>query len=181
MNAWFALMRRMLVRIVVPLPLLVCGAAASAQPSEAAVKAAFLSKFAAYVEWPAEARPGEGEPIQLCLIGGNPLGRLIDDAVRGQQIDHHTIVVKRLAKASEAAGCHLAFLAGGASAMLDSMKGKPILTITDARSSAQRAMIHFVVSQGRVRFHIDEAAATRSGLTINSRLLALALSVRQRN
>jgi hypothetical protein len=42
-------------------------------------------------------------------------------------------------------------------------------------------MIHFVVAQGRVRFHIDEAAAVRSGLTINSRLLALALSVRQRD
>ena len=61
------------------------------------------------------------------------------------------------------------------------MRGKPVLTVTDARSSVRRGMIHFVVVQGRVRFHIDEAAAVRSGLTINSRLLALALSVRQRD
>jgi YfiR/HmsC-like len=41
-------------------------------------------------------------------------------------------------------------------------------------------MIHFTVAGGRVRFFIDEAAAAERGLSISSRLLALALGVRQR-
>jgi hypothetical protein len=161
-----------------PLALLLHLSPAAAQPSEAAVKAAFLGKFAAYVGWPASARRS-GEPVVLCLVGGDPFGRNLDQAVRGQQIDGQPIQVKRLARPSDDAGCTVAFAAS--SAMLEPMRGKPILTVTDARSSVQRGMIHFVVSQGRVRFHIDEAAAVRSGLTINSRLLALALSVRQRD
>jgi hypothetical protein len=158
--------------------LITLGAPVSAQPSEVAVKAAFLGKFGAYVSWPMQARPGEGEPLILCLIGGDPFGTTIDDAVRGQQIDGHAVQLKRLSRPSEGAHCAIAFVAS--SALLDALKGKPILTVTDAGSSVQRGMIHFVVAQGRVRFHIDEAAAVRSGLSINSRLLALALSVRQR-
>jgi hypothetical protein len=39
-------------------------------------------------------------------------------------------------------------------------------------------MIHFAMQQSRVKFHIDSGAATRSGLTLSSKLLALALSVK---
>jgi hypothetical protein len=172
------LLRKGLKRVALLAALLAVGSATRAQPSETAVKAAFLSKFAAYVTWPPSARPETGEPLLLCLVGGDPFGRLIDEAARGQQIDGHPLAVKRIPRAGDAAGCAMAFVAS--SAMLDPLKGRPVLTVTDARTSVERGMIHFVVAQGRVRFHIDEAAAVRSGLTINSRLLALALSVRQR-
>ena len=168
---------RRLMRVLPFAALLLHVAPAGAQPSEAAVKAAFLSKFPAYVGWPAGRRAGE--PVILCLVGRDPFGRTIDRAVRGQMIDGQPLQVKRLARPDDSAGCDLAFAAN--SAALEAMRGKPVLTVTDARSSVRRGMIHFVVVQGRVRFHIDEAAAVRSGLTINSRLLALALSVRQRD
>jgi hypothetical protein len=170
---------RSTARIVVAAALTASGQQAFAQPSEAAIKAAFLSKFAAYVEWPPQAMPSAGEPFILCLVGGDPFGKLIDEAARSQQVDRHAIIVKRLPHPEPGAGCNLAYVAVGA--MLDGMKGGPILTVTDARNSSQRGMIHFAVVEGRVRFHIDEAAAVRRGLAINSRLLALALSVRQRN
>jgi uncharacterized protein DUF4154 len=158
--------------------------AAATAPSEFAVKAAFLPKFAGYVGWPGAARPAAGAPLVLCLVGGDPFGRVIDQAVRGQQIDQHPIALRRLASADAAAGCHIAFVQGnaarGTSELLGALDGRPVLTVTDERAGPQRGMVHFVVSQGRVRFHIDEAAAARSGLAINSRLLAIALSVRQR-
>ena len=55
-----------------------------------------------------------------------------------------------------------------------------MLTVTDARAGPQRGMIHFTIVGGRVRFFIDEAAASDRGLSISSRLLALAAGVRQR-
>jgi len=159
------------------LALLAFPAAAAAPPNEAAVKAAFLTKFPAYVAWPAAARPRPGAPLNICLLGGDPFGRLIDDAARGQQVDGHPLQVRRLAAPGQAGGCHVAFVKGG-NAALQGLQGKPVLTVTD--TGAQGGMIHFVVHQGRVRFNIDEAQAARSGVGISSRLLGIALNVRQR-
>jgi hypothetical protein len=159
-----------------------CAAPAAAQPSEAAVKAAFLTKFPAYVDWPANLRLAPNAPIALCIVGGDPFGRTMDDAVRGQQIDGHPIVVKRFANAAGADGCQVAYVDGNASRgtadLLHALEGKPVLTVTDARAGPARGIIHFVVDGGRVRFHIDEAAAQGAGLTLSARLLAIALSVR---
>jgi hypothetical protein len=52
--------------------------------------------------------------------------------------------------------------------------------VTDARTSSHRGIIHFSVVGGRVRFFIDEAEASERGLSISSRLLALAIGVNQR-
>lgn len=159
--------------------LLAFPAPAAAPPSDVAVKAAFLTKFPAYVDWPAAARPRPGAALQICILGGDPFGRLIDDAARGQQVDGHPLQVRRLAAPGQAGGCHVAFVQGGNAALLG-LQGKPVLTVTDARAGAQGGMIHFVIHQGRVRFNIDEAQAARSGVGISSRLLGIALSVRQR-
>ena len=55
---------------------------------------------------------------------------------------------------------------------------RSILLVTDGAVSSDRGMIHFVLDDDRVRFHIDLQAASRSRLSISSRLLNLALSVR---
>lgn len=153
-------------------------APAAAPPSDLAVKAAFLTKFPAYVAWPAAARPRPGDPVQICLVGGDPFGRLLDEAARGQQIDGHPLRVRRVDAAGQAAGCHVAYVHGGGASGLE---GRPVLTVTDARGGGARSgMIHFVIHQGRVRFNIDQAQAARSGVGISSRLLSLALDVRPR-
>jgi hypothetical protein len=157
-------------------------APAAAQPSETAVKAAFLPKFAAYVSWPAGARVGPGAPLTLCVMGSDPFGRTIDEAVRGQQVDGHPLTVRRLAAGSDGSGCHIAFVQGpspkATAQMLAALQGKPVLTVTDARGGPQRGMIYFVMDGGRVRFHIDQAAAQQAGLNLSARLLGVALSVR---
>jgi hypothetical protein len=155
-------------------------ASAEAPPSDLAVKAAFLTKFGAYVAWPAAARPRPGAPLQICLVGGDPFGRLIDEAARGQQVDGHPLQVRRIGTAGQAGSCHIAYVEGGGGASLQALQGKPVLTVTDARAGAQAGMIHFIIHDGRVRFNIDEAQAARSGVGISSRLLGIALSVRQR-
>ncbi|HEX8225858.1 MAG TPA: YfiR family protein [Allosphingosinicella sp.] len=162
------------------LALLASPAPAAAPPSDLAVKAAFLTKFPAYVAWPAAARPRPGGAVQICLVGGDPFGRLLDEAARGQQIDGHPIQVRRVEASGQASGCHVAFVPGGAPGQLQGLQGKPVLTVTDARAGAPGGMIHFVIHQGRVRFNIDEAQAAKSGVAISSRLLSLALTVRQR-
>lgn len=154
-----------------------------AQPSELTVKAAFLPKFARYVTWPEHARPAASDPVSLCILGRDSFGALIDRAVRDQSVDQRPIVVRRIGSARDAVGCHLAFVNGGSTgntaAMLQLLQDRPILTITDARSGSVRGMIHFAVQSGRVRFFIDQAMAERARLKLDSRLLNIALGVRQ--
>ena len=156
---------------------------ALAQPSDLAVKAAFLTKFPAYLDWPAAGRPGAGAPFSICVVGTDPFGRLLDSAASGQQVGGHPIRLRRHAGAAGTGGCQIAFVQGtgavGTAALLQGLTGKPILTVTDGRAGPQQGMIHFTVQQGRVRFTIDQAAAQRSRLEINSRLLAIAVSVKR--
>lgn len=178
----------MLRRAFLPLAALVAAGAlapppALGQASDAAVKAAFLPRFARYVTWPPAAVPKNGDPFVLCVIGDDPFGRAIDKAANGQSVDGRRIVVRRLATAAGADGCHVAFIAGTtrqpAGQLLAAIGRRPVLTVTDARDGGQRGLVHFSVVGGRVRFFIDQAAAQKRGLTISSRLLALAVGVRQ--
>lgn len=159
------------------------GAPAVAQPSDLAVKAAFLTKFPSYLSWPAGAQPGPGTSFSICVVGGDPFGRLIDDAARGQQVGGRPFQVRRHGNAAAATGCQIAFVQGkgaaSTSALLQGLAGRRMLTVTDGRAGGPQGMIHFTVQQGRVRFHIDQAAARRSGIDIDSRLLDIALSVKR--
>jgi hypothetical protein len=175
------------LRLCLALALCLGPAAAPARaqaPTEEAVKAAFLPKFARYVGWPARMQLGAGAPFQLCVIGRDPFGRMLDSAAATEQIDGHGVTVRRLPSVAGAGGCHLAFVQGAAPAetgrLLLALRSQPVLTITDARAGPQRGMIHFTNVSGRVRFFIDEAEAASRGLSISSRLLALAAGVRQR-
>ena len=56
------------------------------------------------------------------------------------------------------------------------MRGSPILTVAD--NAASGAIIRFVVQDNRVRFNVDAAAAAANRVTISSKLLGLALTVR---
>jgi len=159
-------------------------AKAQSTPLETQVKATFLAKFAAYVNWPPEAMGTPDAPIQLCVVGRDPFGPELDRAVAHQHVDLHGFAVRRLAGTSGAAGCHVAFLGGSPSqsvvAMAEALRGKPVLTVTDADLGPGRGMVHFLLKDGRVRFHIDDARAAQGNLAISARLLSLALSVKPR-
>jgi hypothetical protein len=158
-------------------------AAAAAPTSEAAVKAEFLPRFARYVTWPGPATPANGQPFVLCILGDDPFRGLVDRAAREQIIDGRRIIVKRLGPASDVDSCQIAYIGHSGSRpagqLIAAIGRKPVLTVTDAANDGQRGIIHFTVVSGRVRFFIDQAAAEARGLSISSRLLALAVGVRQ--
>lgn len=152
---------------------------AVAQRSEIAVKAAFLPKFARYVQW-----PGEREQIVLCLIGRDPFGAAVDRAAAQESVRGQPVAVRRMGGVDPNARCDVAWVQGGSNretaSLLAALRNRPVLTVTDSRVGSARGVIHFSVAAGRVRFFIDDAAAADRGLTISSRLLVLALGVRQR-
>ena len=177
------MLRRTCISLALVVATLALAPAAHAQPSETAVKAAFLPRFARYVIWPPAVAPKGDVPFVLCVIGEDRFGSVLDRAAGTQSVDGRKIVVRRLKDASRVAGCHAAFVQGSktqsVTEMLAAIGRQPVLTVTDAANAPKRGIIHFVLVGGRVRFIIDQGAAQRRGLDISSRLLALAVGVQQ--
>ncbi len=153
--------------------------AASGGSLEYSVKANYLVRFAAFVEWPPRAFANAQAPVVICVAGRDPFGATLDRAVRGQTAYGRSMTVRRAATREAVAGCHILYVGAGAEALITTAAGQPgLLMVTDSATAPVRGTIHFALSEARVRFHIDQQAATRSGLEISSRLLNLALSVR---
>jgi hypothetical protein len=151
---------------------------------EYAVKAAYLFKFAPFVEWPASAFASPSSPITVCVGGADPFGAALDKSVAGQRIGDRPVTVRRLARVEGPSGCHILFVGSGRgqsqAEMLRSVRGAPVLTVADQGTGASGAIIQFVVRDNRVRFEIDANAAAAHRMTISSKLLSLALAVRER-
>jgi hypothetical protein len=151
--------------------------AARAQSLEYAVKATDLAKFAPFIAWSAPA--AKASPFLICVVGNDPFGRLIDQAVAGQEFGRRPAVVRRIAEATHGMGCHVLYVGGGGSQsageVMAMVRGESVLTVTDAaRSPDARGVVHFWMSGGRVRFDIDQVAAAAHHLSISSKLMALA-------
>lgn len=161
------------------LVLLPAVAAPAAGVGEYSVKAAYLYKFAPFVEWP-QARLPAGAPLQICVAGADPFGPLLDQVTAGQSVADHRVQVTRLARVDAQATCDILYVRASktqsAEAALAAVKGKPVLTVTDeAEGGGPHGMLHFVLVNNRVRFQVDPAQAQASGLAISSKLLSLGL------
>jgi len=148
---------------------------------EYAVKATDLYKFAPFVEWPPKAF-SPSDPLVICIVGRDRVAELVDEAVNGQTFAGHPIRVVHVQRASwRDAHCNILYVAlRGAAAVtvLESVRGQPVLTITDGEQEPGAAgIVNFVVVDNRVRFEIDQRAATENHLVISSKLLNLAIRV----
>lgn len=165
------------------LVLLTCGAALSenfGQTEEYAVKALFLYNFAKFIEWPGGMPAG---PICIGILGDDPFGELLDEAVSGKAVNGRPFLIKRLKSDPDARQCHLVFVniadKKHLRSLLDSLKQSGVVTVGDTRGFAEAGgMINFLVVNDRVRFEINLDAASAAGLKFSSKLLSLAKIVR---
>lgn len=150
---------------------------------EYAVKAAYLPKFIPFIHWPDSAFAAPGAPITICVLGDDPFGPRLEQAVHATTAEP-PIQLRHLAGPDPDAGCHLIFLPAGTDPALvqrtlSATRGRPVVTVTDS-GLAHRGIISFVIQGNHVRFDIDDALAAQGGLTISSKLLGLARMVKQR-
>ncbi len=150
---------------------------ARASTLETSVKATYIYKLAPFVTWP---QSDPAKPFVICVVGADPFGAVLDQAVAGQVYAQRPIQVTRLDAVNPQSGCDIAYLGGShaqpVEAALQALHGTPVLTVTD--ENAPDGIIAFRLSGGHVRFRVDQEAADNAGLTISSKLLDLALSVR---
>jgi hypothetical protein len=146
------------------------------------VKAAFLYNFAKFVEWPDSSFKNAADPIIICVLG-NPFGDRLENTVNGKEIEGRRLIVRQIPDISEAAGCHILFVATGKKRMTDllgSVKASPILTIGEAGNFAEAGgVIGFKLESGKVRLQINIYAAERAHLRVSSKLIGLAEIVKE--
>ncbi len=172
-------------RAVATVALLFSLESSGANNLESAVKASFLSKFAAFVQWPPSAFAPPGTPLVICVQGEDAVAALAERAAYGQAAWSRPLVVRRLASVGPGSGCSVAYIAGSPAQSvgqaLGALQRAPVLTVTDGGlAKGGRGMIDFIIVGNRVSFDIDDAAAAEAGLTISSKLLSLARSVNRR-
>ena len=152
---------------------------------EREVKATYLYKLAPFVDWPLRAFASPSAPVVICIVGDDPFGPTLDQAVEGKTRGARPIVARRLERAGADSGCHIMYLAGSrqqsVAEALHAVEGDAVLTVTDSEPAERRGMVNFVRQENRVRFEIDEASARQCGVAISAKLLELAVAVRRKS
>ena len=153
--------------------------------SEAQVKAVFLFNFAKYVDWPAAAFPNDAAPITIGVVGTELVGENLRHYVEGKTVNGRSFAVKHLASDSDFSGCQILFISDSEASrmrgILEKASVSPILTVGEDEAFARNGgIIDFVLKNGNVRLAIDLGAAKKAGLTISSRLLAVADVVKRK-
>lgn len=148
---------------------------------EAAVKAAFLYKFATYVEWPPAAFTTPESPFVFGVMGSEDVAAELDKIAPGHVIHNHPTIVRRFKEGDPIAGVHLLFVGraqpnGRAAVRAAQQQGT--LCVTEAERGLETgSAINFVIADDRVGFEVSLDAAERSGLRISSRMLNVARRV----
>lgn len=171
------------MRAALVLCCVVClSAGANAQGiSDAAVKAAYLSHFGSYVEWPASR--GADRSITIGVIGDRAILSELRLLLQGNPAQERRMQVRSVSTQDDLEDVHILYVGNTLRSfphrLIEEAREKSVLVITDIPDGLERGgMINFVLDRRRVRFEISRTAAERAKLKLSSRLLAVAIRVR---
>jgi hypothetical protein len=153
-----------------------CGAYGAEVATEYQVKAVFVFNFSHFVEWSPQVFATPNAPFVIGILGNDPFGARLDEAMRGEQIDQHPLLVRRIRTATEIGDCQILFIDRSESPQLEqiltALDHRSTLTVSELERSSERGvMIQFTTENNRIRLRINVDAARAAGLTISSKLL----------
>jgi hypothetical protein len=155
------------------------GRAQSGSADEYAIRAAMLLNLARFIEWPAAMLDASHPQFVVCILGVDPIEPYVDHFLLDQTVTGKPVRVAHLENLNAAGTCHILYIAAGESrkqnqALAAVMKG--VLTISEeANSSGLNQVIGLPARDEHVQIEVDLSRARRSGLTISSKLLRLAV------
>jgi hypothetical protein len=147
------------------------------------LKAAMLYNLTNFVEWPGSAYPDRHAPILLCILGQDPFASSLASTIPKETDNGRLVVIRHLQSEKETRGCHILYISSSerktAARIFSILNASGILTVGEmTQFAAHGGMIQFSLEDQHVRFDINLEAASRAGLKISSKLLALAQIVK---
>lgn len=139
------------------------------------MRAAYLYNFVVFTEWPDNGK----DVINICLLPGQT--HMVNvRLLASKQINGRNLRIIEPAN-RDAADCQLLYIgetmAPGIRQTLSRLANSPVLTVGEGSQS--QAMIQMNVENKRLSFNVDLAQSRRANLTISSKLLRLAKTVRK--
>jgi hypothetical protein len=155
---------------------LTAGSALAQSTGEYQLKAIFLFKFAQFVQWPPPAFSDAKSPLIIGVLGDDPFGSQLDEAVAGESADGRRLAIQRYQSVDEIKTCHILFVCSSEDERLDQileqLKGRDVLTVGETDAFARRGgMIQFRFENSKLRLTVNLPATSAANLTISSKLL----------
>ena len=149
---------------------------------DAQVKAAYVHKLPAFVEWPGDAFSTPTSPILIGVVDADAVQDELRRQAAGRSVQGRPIEIKRLAHGSPLPTVHVLFIGSAAprevQQLLAQAVARPVLTITSSEGGlASGAVLNLTELGGRIRVEASLPSAARNGLKLSSRLLSVASKV----
>jgi hypothetical protein len=146
---------------------------------EQAVKAALVYNLTKYVEWP---QAKADNTLLIGFIGEPSAGETLKSLLTGKPSESRSIRVISLPSDEVLMRCGVLYIShsppGKARAAMEKVRGRSILTVSDAASFAQGGgMVGLITRGDQVHIEINLEAVQTGGLRVSSRLLSLATLV----
>jgi hypothetical protein len=147
--------------------------------SEYALKAVFLYNFCRFIEWPKSAFPAPDSPIIIGVLGEDPFGALLKEAVQGETQLDRPIQIEYYRKPDAIGNCHLLFVSrsetGRLEAIFAAVAGKSVVTVGETDAFLDRGgMIALTAARNRIRLTMNPAIMRAASLDVSSKLLRIA-------
>jgi hypothetical protein len=148
--------------------------------SEDAIKAAYLYRFAGYVNWP---DPGTGNtPFTIDVLGAPDIAKELRRLLPGHLIGNRTPQVREVTSLRDLGTAQILYVGAGRAHLLRGLVPVPghasMLLITDEEEGLTAgSTLNFLTVDRKVRFEVSLTTADRWGLKISSELLGVAIRV----
>jgi hypothetical protein len=144
------------------------------------MQAAFLYNFTMLVNWPDSYKSGD---FVIAVLGSGPINKELEDMSKQKKAGAQTIVIKKIASASEIGNAHMVFVANSAKGKIAEVVSKTsssaTLVVTESDGAGKDgAIINFMLVDEKLRFELNEPKATSKGLNLASNLLKLGIPVK---
>lgn len=147
--------------------------------SEYQLKAVFIYNFSHFIDWPETSFETSYAPFVIGIIGRDPFGPYLEQAIKNERIRSHIMEVKHFDNVLEANKCHMLYInlqdPEEIKQALAAVSGRPILTVGDSPNFVRwGGLVRFYTEENRIRLEINNTVAKARKLQISSKLLRVA-------
>lgn len=150
--------------------------------SEQAVKAAFIYRFTAYVEWPGDCLGRER--FTIAVLGDTEMAEALRGLTQGRALLNRPVQVRQVASLAEARDAQVMFVGRNRRSdlrrLLAAAGSHCALVISDELGGLDSgSAVNFLMADNRLRFEVSLPAARRARLKVSSEMLSVAARVQQ--
>lgn len=164
-------------KIILPLLLVLFTAGALQASSEENIKAAYLERFAMFIEWPNPIRE-----YNVCVYNDDAFGDALEKMYASRRFNNRPVKVLSLNSGTslqDFSTCTILYYRGSKplqnSAQLNKLHNENILMISDDKDDATKGgMISFYLEKNAYRFVINQRNLTNAKLNASYKLLKFA-------